>query len=242
MSESEKVLVHCPGHESQTDSGKEAARNDDKGGDGYSSDSQRSLTGDEFTANESSCLIPTPGGPTLATPRDTSTSQPALPAPVLGDAGPKRPPSLYANGGANPSGAQSRPGPLPPPVCTSPGPRPEKARLGSASSVCTRSSYKSATSQLPPPVGEDACANLLLSCLFCEFSDCCQLLPSLLLDTACGLLCCPCQAARLPGAGERARLRECHCACDTETSIFEACQQAGDCMELALEISELCYH
>ncbi|XP_072344094.1 uncharacterized protein [Scyliorhinus torazame] len=242
MSECEKVLVHCPGCESQADPGKDAVRNDDKGGDGYSSDSQRSFTGDEFTANESSRLIPTPGGTTADTPRDTSVSQPALPVPVLGDTASKRTPTQYTNGGATSSCAQSHPGPVSAPICTSPGARSEKARLGSTSSVYTRSSYKSATSQLSSPVGEDVCATVLLTCLFCQFTDCCQLMPSLCMESLCSLWCCSSQTIALGATGERERSGDCRCGCDPDTSIFDMCQQTGDCLELALEISELCYH
>ncbi|XP_072344095.1 uncharacterized protein [Scyliorhinus torazame] len=232
MSECEKVLVHCPGCESQADPGKDAVRNDDKGGDGYSSDSQRSFTGDEFTANESSRLIPTPGGTTADTPRDTSVSQPALPVPVLGDTASKRTPTQYTNGGATSSCAQSHPGPVSAPICTSPGARSEKARLGSTSSVYTRSSYKSATSQLSSPVGEDCCVHCILACLFCEFCD-------LLLDCAsCGsegeaFCCC--------GSGEACRGGDESCPCNVECGVLEDCCGSSDCLEICLECCSICF-
>ncbi|XP_041037444.1 myoD family inhibitor-like isoform X2 [Carcharodon carcharias] len=170
--------------------------------------------------------------------------KPALPAPVLGDAGSKRPPSLYANGGATPSGAQSCPGPLPPPICTSPGPRPEKARLGSASSVCTRSSYKSASSQLPPPVGEDCCIHCILACLFCELLVFCDLL----LDCAsCGAggeagaqasCCCCCCCC---GSGEACRGSEETCPCNMECGVLEDCCGSSDCLEICLECCSICF-
>ncbi|XP_078061773.1 uncharacterized protein LOC144487564 [Mustelus asterias] len=239
MSESEKVLVHCPGRDSQTEAGKEAIRKDDKGGDGYLSDSQRSITGDEFTSTESSRLIPTPGGASTDTPRDTSISQPELPAPVLGDTASKRVPSLYANGGATCSNAQSHPGPLPAPICTSPGARPEKARLGSTSSVYTRSSYKSASSQLPPPVGEDCCVHCILACLFCELLVFCDLL----LDcTSCGAegeagaqACCCC------GCGEACQGSDEGCPCKVECNVLEDCCGSSDCLEICLECCSICF-
>ncbi|XP_069503570.1 myoD family inhibitor-like isoform X3 [Ambystoma mexicanum] len=154
------------------------------------------------------------------------------------------------------------------PVCQPPRPTgsrilPPKVRIGSTSSVCTKSSkksqssYKSAACQIQEVAGDDVCATLLLTCLFCQFYDCLLLVPS-----ACGLcahtICasfCACFCEPLPtecceGCSEalpevlNGFCDNMHCSCcvDCDCSIMEACQQTSECLELALEISELCYH
>ncbi|XP_059499157.1 myoD family inhibitor domain-containing protein-like isoform X1 [Stegostoma tigrinum] len=223
MAQSEKVHVDSPGIQTQPEPGRASSRRDNRCGGGHSSDSQRSLIGDEFSANESSQLIPSSGEPTVETLQDPSL---ARPGPASGDTAEKR-------GSATASGIQPRAGL--PPVCTSPSTCSDKTRLGSTSSVYTRTSYKSASTQLPPPAGEDVCASMLLSCLFCQFTDCFQWVPWLCSDDLGGFGCPLCQ-----GAVEREQI--CHCCCGSETCIFEACQQTNECLELALEISELCYH
>ncbi|XP_067837257.1 myoD family inhibitor-like isoform X2 [Heptranchias perlo] len=246
MSELEIGLVLSPGLKSQPDSEGDGAR-DDRGGDGHPSNRQRSLAGDEFSTNESSRLLPSQEGQTSVTQLVTSLPQPgdpgSGPGPVPGptNKGSKRAASLYVNGGTPSSCVQSVPGslPPPPPVCKSPGARPEKMRLSSTPSVCTGGSYKSAASQIPAAASDDVCATLLLSCLFCQFSDCCQLLPALCLDWLCCCLCLPCQAW---GAHQRDRVCDCRCGCQADYSVFDACQQTSECLDLALEISELCYH
>ncbi|EMP34203.1 hypothetical protein UY3_08627, partial [Chelonia mydas] len=34
---------------------------------------------------------------------------------------------------------------------------------------------------------------------------------------------------------------DCNCECDIDCSIFESCHETSECLELALEISEVCY-
>ncbi|XP_067880436.1 myoD family inhibitor domain-containing protein-like [Heterodontus francisci] len=239
MSEREIAFVCPPGHESHPESGGEAGRND-KGGDGYSSDSQRPLARDGFCTNESSRLRSSHGGPVSEAQRDTSLPQPANPGPVPGDTTLKRGSSLCANGGPTSSGAQSRPGPPPPPICTSPGVRSEKTRLASTSSIYARGSYKSAASQLPPPAGDDCCVHCILACLFCELLAFCDLV----LDCAsCGSggeagvqapSCC-CGAGEVCGGDEEI------CPCNVECGVLEDCCGSSDCLEICLECCSICF-
>ncbi|OXB51518.1 hypothetical protein ASZ78_000873, partial [Callipepla squamata] len=34
---------------------------------------------------------------------------------------------------------------------------------------------------------------------------------------------------------------DCNCDCDIDCSLFESCHETGECLELAMEISEVCY-
>ncbi|KAI5174203.1 Myod Family Inhibitor Domain-Containing Protein 2 [Manis pentadactyla] len=34
---------------------------------------------------------------------------------------------------------------------------------------------------------------------------------------------------------------DCNCSCDVDCSLFESCHETSDCLELAMEISEICY-
>ncbi|XP_075041716.1 uncharacterized protein LOC142101267 isoform X2 [Mixophyes fleayi] len=80
----------------------------------------------------------------------------------------------------------------------------------------------------------DLSASLLLACLFCHFSDCFVLIPGTCcsgLHTLCclpdlqDLCCCPCS-----------------CCTNLDCDVLELCQNTAECLELAMEISELCYH
>ncbi|XP_072884001.1 myoD family inhibitor domain-containing protein 2-like, partial [Hemitrygon akajei] len=92
-------------------------------------------------------------------------------------------------------------------------------------------------SQLSTSPGEDLCVSLLLSCLFCRPGDGCALLPALCPSPA------PCRGCGPPELGATTggqALRGCRALWDC--SLLEPCQQSAECLELALEISELCYH
>ncbi|KAK2500863.1 hypothetical protein MC885_021666 [Smutsia gigantea] len=34
---------------------------------------------------------------------------------------------------------------------------------------------------------------------------------------------------------------DCNCGCDVDCSLLESCHETSDCLELAMEISEICY-
>uniref|UniRef100_UPI00398F390C myoD family inhibitor domain-containing protein-like n=1 Tax=Pristiophorus japonicus TaxID=55135 RepID=UPI00398F390C len=241
MSEPETVHTRSPGPQFLPRHGGEAAPND-RGRGGYLSDSQRSLTGDDFSGNESSQLIPSHGGPTSEPQPDTSLAQPT--GTGASDAGVKRAASIYVNAGATFSGAESGPCPEPappPPVRQSPAARPDKTRLGSTTSVSARSSYKSSASQLPPPAGDDCCVHCILSCLFCELLTFCgpALEGSRFGPGPAGEACVGAHCAGDPreacGGGEDSW------PCGLECGALEDCCGSADCLEICLECCSLCF-
>ncbi|KAM5146407.1 uncharacterized protein ACMZJ9_013621 [Mantella aurantiaca] len=83
----------------------------------------------------------------------------------------------------------------------------------------------------------DISASLLLACLFCHFTDCLHLIPG----TCCSSLRCLCSFSCLPDLYDI-------CCCPTsccnglDCEFLDLCHQTTECLELAMEISELCYH
>ncbi|XP_067835698.1 myoD family inhibitor-like isoform X1 [Heptranchias perlo] len=242
MSELEIGLVLSPGLKSQPDSEGDGAR-DDRGGDGHPSNRQRSLAGDEFSTNESSRLLPSQEGQTSVTQLVTSLPQPgdpgSGPSPVPGptNKGSKRAASLYVNGGTASSCVQSVPGslPPPPPVCKSPGARPEKMHLSSTPSVCTGGSYKSAASQIPAAASDDCCVHCILACLFCEFLTFCDLLLDCASCGAEGEACC------CWGVGEACSGVEEGSPCSLDCGVLSDCCESADCLEICLECCSICF-
>ncbi|KAK2857757.1 hypothetical protein Q7C36_005676 [Tachysurus vachellii] len=85
---------------------------------------------------------------------------------------------------------------------------------------------------------EDACAGIILNCLFCQFYDLCIMLP----DTckrAAHQICPACSYLFAPL--EPVQSGEWNCHCDIDCGLLDACQETSDCLELAMEISEICY-
>ncbi|PKU39802.1 myod family inhibitor domain-containing [Limosa lapponica baueri] len=90
------------------------------------------------------------------------------------------------------------------------------------------------------PLGDsDECATLILACLFCQFWDFLIMLPDTcehwLIDT-----CCP-YNRYYQTSNEDHTNNDCNCDCDIDCSLFESCHETGECLELAMEISEVCY-
>ncbi|XP_042309650.1 uncharacterized protein LOC121923366 [Sceloporus undulatus] len=118
-------------------------------------------------------------------------------------------------------------------------------RIGSTTSICTnnsKKSCKSTASQIQEVAGDELCATLLLACLFCRSSD---ILP-LLTGSFCFPSCFPlpaCSSRLLSLCSDpQGCCCCCCCCCRPEGPGLELCYQTGDCLELALEVSELCYH
>uniref|UniRef100_A0A8C3JPC1 MyoD family inhibitor domain containing 2 n=1 Tax=Calidris pygmaea TaxID=425635 RepID=A0A8C3JPC1_9CHAR len=86
---------------------------------------------------------------------------------------------------------------------------------------------------------DDECATLILACLFCQFWDFLIMLPDTcehwLIDT-----CCPSNRYYQTSNEDHAN-NDCNCDCDIDCSLFESCHETGECLELAMEISEVCY-
>ncbi|NWS15215.1 MDFI2 protein, partial [Pachyramphus minor] len=86
---------------------------------------------------------------------------------------------------------------------------------------------------------DDECATLILACLFCQFWDFLIMLPDTcehwLTDT-----CCPSNRYYQTSDEDHGN-NDCNCDCDIDCSLFESCHETGECLELAMEISEVCY-
>ncbi|XP_043834092.1 myoD family inhibitor domain-containing protein 2 [Dromiciops gliroides] len=86
---------------------------------------------------------------------------------------------------------------------------------------------------------DDECASLILTCLFCQFLDCLLMLPDTC-ETVCINTCCP--SHRYHHTSDESHPRnDCNCNCDVDCSLFESCHETSECLELAMEISEICY-
>lgn len=90
------------------------------------------------------------------------------------------------------------------------------------------------------PVSPTAdCAEMVLSCLFCRFYDLILLLPASCESSAHN--CCPSYAYVEAAAESTADGSEDSCV-DLDCGLLSSCQDASDCLELAMEVSEICYH
>ncbi|XP_028303970.1 myoD family inhibitor domain-containing protein 2 [Gouania willdenowi] len=82
------------------------------------------------------------------------------------------------------------------------------------------------------------CAGMVLNCLFCQFCDLFHMLP----DSCARLVnhCCP-NYKHIITTIESTPSNE-DDVCDLDCGLFSCCHDAGDCLELAMEVSQLCYH
>uniref|UniRef100_A0A8C3XTV6 MyoD family inhibitor domain containing 2 n=1 Tax=Chelydra serpentina TaxID=8475 RepID=A0A8C3XTV6_CHESE len=86
---------------------------------------------------------------------------------------------------------------------------------------------------------DDECASLILACLFCQFWDFLIMLPNTCENWLINM-CCPSYRYHHT-SNENHSNNDCNCDCDIDCSIFESCHETSECLELALEISEVCY-
>ncbi|KAG5282755.1 hypothetical protein AALO_G00059600 [Alosa alosa] len=89
-----------------------------------------------------------------------------------------------------------------------------------------------------PDSGDD-CASLLLACLHCRFSELLSLIPE-----ACErsvVRCCP-SCGYYRASKEPSRANDC-CSCNMscDCGLLDSCQETSELIELAMEISEVCY-
>ncbi|KAG9353301.1 hypothetical protein JZ751_017877 [Albula glossodonta] len=84
----------------------------------------------------------------------------------------------------------------------------------------------------------DDCAAILLTCLYCKFYDFLFLLP----DTCERVVnrCCP-SYQQFSSTHEPAQNNDCNCNLEFDCGLFDTCHETGECLELAMEISEVCY-
>ncbi|CAK6958713.1 myoD family inhibitor domain-containing protein 2 [Scomber scombrus] len=80
------------------------------------------------------------------------------------------------------------------------------------------------------------CAGIVLSCLFCRFYDMIHMIPD-----SCGIHCCP-SYKQVVSTMDSASSSDDDSHIDVGCGLFSSCDDISDCVELAMEISEICYH
>ncbi|XP_073454074.1 myoD family inhibitor domain-containing protein 2 [Aquarana catesbeiana] len=83
----------------------------------------------------------------------------------------------------------------------------------------------------------DLSASLLLACLFCHFSDCLLLIPG----TCCSSLRCLCSFTCIPDFYDLCCCTP-SCCNNLDCEFLDLCHHTTECLELAMEVSEMCYH
>ncbi|XP_022523447.1 myoD family inhibitor domain-containing protein 2 [Astyanax mexicanus] len=113
---------------------------------------------------------------------------------------------------------------------------------GPSFSLCSVDKYSidsSSTSSLSDSQdADDACAGIVLNCLFCRFYDLCVMLPETC-ERAVSHVCPAYQYLVAPL--EPVQSSDWNCNCDFDCGLFDACQETSECLELAMELSEICY-
>ncbi|KAL2104031.1 hypothetical protein ACEWY4_000899 [Coilia grayii] len=100
------------------------------------------------------------------------------------------------------------------------------------------SGFTSFDSLLPDP-GDD-CASLLLACLHCRFSELLSLVP-VTCERAL-VRCCPsCRYFSTSSEPIHTDTDCCSCNVNCDCSLMNSCQDASELLELAMEVSEVCY-
>ncbi|XP_069065708.1 myoD family inhibitor-like isoform X1 [Pleurodeles waltl] len=210
-----------------------------EGGDGWP-DNQKSMAGEDCNTSENTALIPQPS-PGERTGIDSSLPQEASPAVITPPCCSKDVPPPYSSGKEKGGGTQ--------PVCQPPRPTaarvlPTKVRIGSSSSVCTKSSrksqssYKSAASQIQEVAGDDRCVHCILAVLFCEFLTLCSEIVGCLTCGGCGGEagggCCCCGPDSACGDEDS-------CPCSTDCGFLGDCCESSDCIEICFECCSICF-
>ncbi|XP_070814179.1 myoD family inhibitor domain-containing protein 2 [Chaetodon trifascialis] len=83
------------------------------------------------------------------------------------------------------------------------------------------------------------CAGIVLNFLFCRFYDMILMLPD-----SCERVahhCCPSYKQVITTVESTPSSND-ETFVDLDCGLFSSCQDASDCLELAMEMSELCYH
>ncbi|XP_030634253.1 myoD family inhibitor domain-containing protein 2 [Chanos chanos] len=114
------------------------------------------------------------------------------------------------------------------------------ASSSSLSSVDKYSSTSTSAGSLTtsePDNGED-CAGIVLFCLFCRYYDLFVMLPNSCERAANRI--CP-SYKHFSETVEPVHSSDWNCHCDFDCGLFDACHETGECLELAMEISEVCY-
>ncbi|XP_078270012.1 myoD family inhibitor domain-containing protein 2 [Rhinoraja longicauda] len=116
--------------------------------------------------------------------------------------------------------------------------------MGSASSPYSMDSkknkfgFQTPGSQSHNTHTEDECASLILTCLFCQFYDFLLMLPHTCAHLWTRTCCYECHKYSTDTSNSSC---DCNSKCEFDCGLFDACQETSECLELALEISEVCY-
>ncbi|XP_034955305.1 myoD family inhibitor domain-containing protein 2 [Zootoca vivipara] len=112
--------------------------------------------------------------------------------------------------------------------------------LSSLEKCRTQFSYLEDDASVHERDSNDECATLILACLFCQFWDFLFMLPDVC-ENWLANVCCP-SHRYYQTSGDDSNNGDCSCDCDIDCSILESCHETSECLELALEISQVCYH
>ncbi|XP_074862279.1 myoD family inhibitor domain-containing protein 2 isoform X2 [Carettochelys insculpta] len=113
------------------------------------------------------------------------------------------------------------------------------ASLSSLEKCRTQFTYIENDASVHQRESDDECASLILACLFCQFWDFLIMLPKACENWLTNV-CCPSNRYHHTSSENHSN-NDCNCDCDIDCSIFESCHETSECLELALEISEVCY-
>ncbi|XP_071385489.1 myoD family inhibitor domain-containing protein 2 [Centroberyx affinis] len=105
-------------------------------------------------------------------------------------------------------------------------------------SCSSSSTTDSLSSSQQSDMGVD-CAGIVLNCLFCRFYDMILMVPG-----SCGRAanhCCP-NYKQVVTTVESMPSDDDDSCMDFDCGLLNSCHDASDCLELAMEISEICYH
>lgn len=102
------------------------------------------------------------------------------------------------------------------------------------SDISKKSKVNAVFSQKTGSSPEDCCVHCILACLFCEFLTLCNIV---LGQASCGICtseaCCCCCGDEM---GD-----DCHCPCDMDCGIMDACCESSDCLEICMECCGICF-
>ncbi|KAM3872050.1 myoD family inhibitor domain-containing protein 2-like [Diretmus argenteus] len=114
---------------------------------------------------------------------------------------------------------------------------------GSSFSLCSDNKYKNSSSRFSSddsyqPASGDDCAAILLACLYCRFHDIVGMIPD-----ACERAisrCFPTYEYIKTSSEKDQRETDCF-SCNLDCDFCSSCQDTAELLELAMEISEVCY-
>uniref|UniRef100_A0A8C4T8K5 MyoD family inhibitor domain containing 2 n=1 Tax=Erpetoichthys calabaricus TaxID=27687 RepID=A0A8C4T8K5_ERPCA len=86
----------------------------------------------------------------------------------------------------------------------------------------------------------DECANIILTCLYCKFYEFLLLLPDSC-ERLISYMCCCLPYRYKYTFDEYGFSNDYKCNCEFDCSLFDSCHETTECLELAMEISEVCY-